>query len=129
MEMKQFSSGIEVLKQAVTATLGKEDFYQVDEQDYSYTVGMAKVGLPEFVIEGRSAEEAKELFGLIFSAAKHKIIGTKGNVIPVVAGGLLVEPMTELAKRRIFFANRIHQGSWDFTAAKLKLKENNDGHH
>lgn len=131
MEIKQFTSGIETLKQSVASTLGMEEFYQVDEPGYSYTVGMDKVGLPEFVIEGRSAEEAKELFGLIYKAAQHKIIraGGTGGTIPVVAGGLLVEKMNELAKRKIFFAKRIHHGSWDFAAAKLRVKETCDGDH
>lgn len=126
MEIKQFTSGIETLKQRVASTLAMEEYYQVDEPGYSYTVGMDKVGLPELVIEGRSAEEANELFGLIFKTAQNKIIGNgrKCRSVPVAARALFVDQMNELAKRKIFFAKRIYHGSWDFAAAKLRVKEN-----
>ena len=123
MELGNFENGIEKHADDIRGSIKSSGMYVRHENNFSYTVGFAEIGLPELVVELLPPSHAEELFQTLMVAARRD---RQRSVTWLNLGRTLSpEPsFSELAdqqRKQVFLDARTGYGHWDFRANLIQL--------
>ena len=107
----------------IKKTIDDDGLYVMHEDDYSYTVGMCEIGVPELVLYGHRKAVAEEMFKILYSAAAQEC--GEPDIDPII--NKVFEPALDLValskseKMALFFAARTFYDGWTFNAYKITI--------
>ena len=124
MELSTFINGIQGHNQVIHHALLSSGLYVMHEKDYSYTVGMKNIGVPDLIMFGQEPEVSEEIFQVLFQAVKLGLssLSQSSDIGQILDPQPRLEVFSRMDKRRYFFAARTYYGSWDFEAIKVAME-------
>lgn len=122
MNVGSFENGINKYRNRISEKIKANGVYIQIEDGYTYSVGMNKYGLPEFVC-GLNYEECLELMLIIIKAKELEFSDIKvgKHIKNIIHPEPFVMEISESEKRDIFHGGRSYYSTWNFKAAKLIL--------
>lgn len=124
-ELGHFEDGIRAHRGFMQSMLRSNGVHIQHEECYSYTVGLRDIGSPDLIIFGEDREVAEELFLVIYQAVQMKLvcIKTSQSLRGIFTPEPLLLDVSEVEKRRHFFAARAYYGDWDFDSRKVSTEQ------
>ena len=120
MHLDKFDNGIERQVSRVKANIDVQGIHIQHEGEYSYSVGMNEVSLPEVIVyKGNvvSDKEVEQIFLSVHQSVSIKTMSGKLNNLTIEC-----KMLNEMDKRHRFYSARLYYGHWDFSAMLLEVR-------